>query len=257
MIDIGDLDFDLIPTKRIDQFSPKEIAQQLSLIELEMLNSISNLECLNKSWSKKNGKATNIKNMIALTNGLGDWISDWILGESNQKKRVNILKKVILIAEECLQLQNYDTLMAIVSSLNSASVHRLRKTFDELPKGIKAKLDVLISLMSNADNFGQYRQKLQSTDRPAIPFLGIYLTDLTFIADGNKDFVYKNNIKLINFKKCEMTAQVIDQIAQFQNAVYPFKTNKELETLIFLTFQKTHESEDQRYKNSLMLEQRE
>jgi len=53
--------------------------------------------------------------------------------------------------------------------------------------------------MSYQKNFGNYRDALKMASPPCIPFLGLYLTDLTFIEDGNKNHL--GNGEFINFDK--------------------------------------------------------
>ena len=60
-------------------------------------------------------------------------------------------------------------------------------------------LEELKELMSYRRNFGDYRGVIKTAKPPCIPFLGLYLTDLTFIEDGNKDFLA--NSEFINFDK--------------------------------------------------------
>ena len=54
---------------------------------------------------------------------------------------------------------------------------------------------------------------------PAIPFLGVYLTDLTFIELGNPDYLPESSF--INFDKRRKVFQVIKDIQKFQ--VTPFE----------------------------------
>ena len=42
---------------------------------------------------------------------------------------------------------------------------------------------------------------LLEEDLPCVPYIGIYLSDLTFIEDGNPEFLDEN---LINFQKQEV-----------------------------------------------------
>ncbi len=48
------------------------------------------------------------------------------------------------------------------------------------------KLD---GLMSMEGNYLRYRQVLKQTSPPAVPFLGVFLSDLTFLDDGNPDSI--------------------------------------------------------------------
>jgi len=58
---------------------------------------------------------------------------------------------------------------------------------------------------------------LHNCDPPTIPYLGVYLTDLTFIEEGNKNIVDRG---LVNFDKCYLIAAVIGEIQQYQRIGY-------------------------------------
>ncbi len=59
-------------------------------------------------------------------------------------------------------------------------------------------------------NYKQIREFLKGKS-PAIPFIGVYLTDLTFIEEGHKNTSTAND-NLINFTKRRQTAETIRKI---------------------------------------------
>ena len=44
-------------------------------------------------------------------------------------------------------------------------------------------------LFLSQSNYKNYRDKLSITPVPAVPYIGVFLKDLTFIADGNPDYI--------------------------------------------------------------------
>jgi RasGEF domain len=74
-----------------------------------------------------------------------------------------------------------------------------------LKKEPKKKYQEMGELMTRDENFKRFREHLHNVDPPCIPYLGVYLTDLTFIEEGNKDFI---NETLINFDKRRKISQV-------------------------------------------------
>lgn len=69
-------------------------------------------------------------------------------------------------------------------------------------------------------NYKILREEYLSSEPPCIPFIGIFLTDLTFIEEGNPTTI--NN--LINFQKFRLIYEVIDNIKRFQgNERYNFQ----------------------------------
>jgi len=77
----------------------------------------------------------------------------------------------------------------------------------------------------NADsNFRLYRLSVSKASSPCIPYLGLYLKDLTFIEDGNPDYLAtrEKRTNIINFEKMERIANVIKSIRMHQQTPYLF-----------------------------------
>lgn len=109
-------------------------------------------------------------------------------------------------------------------------------------------------LMGANRNFTEYRLIVHSVNPPCIPFLGIYLQDLTFIEDGNPDYLRKSN-NLINFAKRHKAAEVIRELKQFQSFAYNFHPIPEFQDFIQINLDESHDV-DRLYERSLVLEPR-
>jgi son of sevenless-like protein len=126
-------------------------------------------------------------------------------------------------------------------------------------------------LMASTKNFGEYRETLHAANPPCIPFfgritaqhcvltfadslfLGVYLTDLTFIEDGIPSHTPSD---LINFNKRAKTAEVIRDIQQYQNVPYQLQAVSELQDYILSNMQAAGDVHEM-YERSLEVEPRE
>ena len=81
--------------------------------------------------------------------------------------------------------------MAILAALGSASVHRLKGSAQKMGAKPRASWAALKALMAHDGSHREYRATLAAMRHtpPFVPYLGIHLTDLTFIGEGNKDYV--------------------------------------------------------------------
>ena len=77
-------------------------------------------------------------------------------------------------------------------------------------------------MVSSDDNFSNLRKTLSKCKPPCIPYIGTFLTDLTFIEQGHKDFVEGK----VNFVKFRMIANILQQVKSFQSAPYPNENPK-------------------------------
>lgn len=144
--------------------------------------------------------------------------------------------------------------MAVVSAFDNSSVGRLKRTWELVGTRTNQTLQHIRKIMGANRNFVEYRDMIHSVNPPCIPFLGIYLQDLTFIEDGNSNTLKLNKV-LINFAKRAKTAEVIREIQQFQSSLYQLKPVKEIQDFIRSNLKSTRD-EEQLYKESLKLEPR-
>lgn len=57
-------------------------------------------------------------------------MTDTVVDEQDVKKRIGVVKHWIEVGEECLKLNNFDTLTAISCAIESTPVRRLHNTWE-------------------------------------------------------------------------------------------------------------------------------
>ncbi|KAJ3072957.1 hypothetical protein HDU98_002544 [Podochytrium sp. JEL0797] len=221
---------------RIIELDPLEFAKQLTISEYDEFVLVRASECLDQIWASKiekeravarlqalSRKATTksaakeymsspqsaISKMISHTNNLTIWIATVIISCSNVKIRVILLKYFAQCAIKCREIKNYNGITGIVAGLSMAPVARLHRT----PKG----------------QYASYRKEMKDIKLPAIPFLGLFFTDLTFLDLGNPELLPNpadanptRQARLINFDKCRKIHAVIKEIQKFQASPFPW-----------------------------------
>lgn len=253
----------------IMDFDPLELARQFTLKESQIFCSILPEELLASEWTKKSGSiAVNVRAMSRLSTDLANLVADSILQVEDPKKRATIIKQWIKIANKFFELANYHSLMAIVCSLSQSTITRLKKTWEVVSSKTKTTFEHLKSIVSHDRNYAALRQRLQNHVPPCVPFVGLYLTDLTFVDAGNQTTrqlprASPNDERrsVINFDKHMKTAKIISELQRFQ-VPYRFVEIPELQTWMQdqLVRVRTADQSDvvrDYYRRSLLLEPRE
>ncbi|KAG0315205.1 hypothetical protein BGZ99_007613, partial [Dissophora globulifera] len=195
------------------ELDPLEFARQLTIMEAACYNKIKPNECLAKAWTSEDPeisrKASNIKKMIETSNLYSNWINEVRLR----------------------QLNNFSMLSATTAALAQSPIHRLKRTWELIPTRNMTLYATLQAVTSAARNWADYRQELHSANPPCVPFVGVYLTDLVMIQDGNPD-VIKGSEHHINFYKRVSTAEVIREIQQYQSVPYCLTSVREIQAFI-------------------------
>jgi len=146
------------------------------------------------------------------------WVATYIIHFKKPKNRAVIISKFLDITHACLKLNNFESSMQIISGLEYSGISRLKLTWGEVSKEHSEKLQVVMDLFSPTENYKNYRSKLTKVQLPCCPYLGLYLSTLTFMEDGNPDDLGPNH--LINFQKYQMVAKILQEIQMFQSSQY-------------------------------------
>jgi len=234
------------------EFAEEHIAEQLTLYEFNIYNSIKPTELLNQSWAKPETEhqAAHVIRLIERFNLVSMWVVFLIVTPMRVKERAKRFAKLIKIATYLHKpLNNYSMLMAFVSGFSHSAVSRLKHTKALLQRSQLKQLAEMDAVMSAESAFGNFRRDLKNCTPPAVPYIGVYLKDLIFIEDGNPDTIDG----LINFSKRQLLYKVIEEMQQYQLKPYDIKQDLSIAPFVQTIFKY---DENHLYKLSLEREPR-
>lgn len=238
---------------------PTEIARQLTLIESHLFKQIRPKECLSQSWNKAKLKvdAPNILNLIDRFNQVSRWVASEVVQEEKIRPRARVVRLFVEVAHSCVQYNAFNVVQEIIAALLSASVGRLKLTWREMQPRTMQQWASVKQAMSQDGNWKGYRARLEQCGTPCLPYLGVFLSDLTFVEEGNPDNIETSAGSLINFVKRRAVAKIITSIQDFQSTPYNFQPVAQLQEIIQARLVEAHTwSEDALYKASLLAEPR-
>ncbi|XP_034765089.2 ral guanine nucleotide dissociation stimulator-like isoform X1 [Acipenser ruthenus] len=230
-------------------FSQDVVAEQFTLLDAELFKKVVPYQCLGSTWSQRDKKgkehlAPTIRATVTQFNNVTNCVISTCLSDKTLKptQRAKILERWIEVARECRILKNFSSLRAILSALQCNSIHRLKKTWDEVSRENFRIFHELSEIFSDENNHSLSRellikegtskfatleinpkraQKRQQQQRElgvmqgTIPYLGTFLTDLVMMDTAMKDHLEGG---LINFEKRKKEFEVIAQIKLLQSA---------------------------------------
>ncbi|KAH8925013.1 hypothetical protein BT69DRAFT_1318508 [Atractiella rhizophila] len=233
-----------------------EMARQLTIMDSLLFRKITPRDCLSKAWPKKYGTdPINFKAITDMSVFITRWVEKTVLQQEDVRKRTATIKHFITIADRCRALNNYATFFYIVAGLQSTAVHRLKRTWDTVNAKNMQAFDAMTKLVNPEKNFGAYRETLRRVTPPCVPFLGVYLSDWTFIGDGSADML-RDKPDHINFNKRQKAAELILAIQLHQQVSYNLVAVDPIVRFINDNI-KEPESEQVLYEMSISLEPRE
>lgn len=251
-----------IPTVSVIDIHPQELARQLSIMENKLFRAILPEELASNEFEKAPGKslAVHVKAVSALSTQITGWVSEVILSEKDTKKRINTLKHFIKTAKRCCELQNYASVFSILCALNSSTIFRLKKTWDGLQAKHRQTWDELSKKFTHLRNYGEYRKLVSHSSAPGVPFLGMWLSDLTFLAAGNRTYrpnPQRPGADFVNFDKFRRVYQLISEVQRFQSP-YVLMEVPEIQAWLVRSLESIRASQDvnELYRQSCLLEPR-
>ncbi|XP_066568767.1 ral guanine nucleotide dissociation stimulator isoform X3 [Amia ocellicauda] len=239
-------------------FSPAVVAEQFTLMDAELFKKVVPYHCLGSIWSQRDKKgkehlAPTIRATVTQFNCVTNCVIATCLSDKGLKptQRAKVVERWIEVARECRILKNFSSLRAILSALQCNSIHRLKKTWDEVSRENFRIFHELSEIFSDENNHSLSRELLikEGTSKFAtleinpkraqkrhqqqrdlgvmqgtIPYLGTFLTDLVMMDTAMKDYLDGG---LINFEKRRKEFEVIAQIKLLQLACNNYNFTQE------------------------------
>ncbi|XP_040488059.1 ral guanine nucleotide dissociation stimulator isoform X3 [Ursus maritimus] len=227
-------------------FPPDLVAEQFTLMDAELFKKVVPYHCLGSIWSQRDKKgkehlAPSVRATVTQFNNVANCVITTCLGDRSvtARDRARVVEHWIEVARECRVLKNFSSLYAILSALQSNSIHRLKKTWEEVSRDSFRIFQKLSEIFSDENNYSLSRELLikegtskfatlemnpkRAQKRPketgviqgTVPYLGTFLTDLVMLDTAMKDYLYG---RLINFEKRRKEFEVIAQIKLLQSA---------------------------------------
>ncbi|TDG50614.1 hypothetical protein AWZ03_002918 [Drosophila navojoa] len=165
-------------------------------------------------------------------NQLSSLTATEILKLGKKSQRVQMIEFWIETALECFNIGNFNSLMAILTALNTTAISRLKKTWSKLQT---TKFEGLEHQMDPSSDYQNYRSTMKAAiwrseretankiERAIIPFFSLFLKDIyaiheshpTRFADGSLNFEKCTLLgtQLRNFYKCQQLECPYEQLA--------------------------------------------
>jgi son of sevenless-like protein len=215
------------------QIAPVEFARQMTLRDEEVYRKIKPRELMNQAYSQKDVAhiiSPNVVQLISRFNQISAWVQTAIVKETQYKRRKKTLSRFIKIAGKLREIKNFHSMMAIVLGVMSPPVSRLKKTWEGVASANIKTYEELQQICHPAKNHEALRTALKLIVPPCVPWLGLYLRDLTF-ADENKN-IWPNDdesVELVNLEKLRLVSTLIHDATFFQVDYYNFTVVPEIQ----------------------------
>ncbi|KAI5205656.1 Ral Guanine Nucleotide Dissociation Stimulator-Like 3 [Manis pentadactyla] len=235
---------ELVPeSPELLDFNEDEVAEQLTLMDVELFSRVRPCECLGSVWSQRDrpgaaGIVPTVRATVTQFNAVTSCVLGSVLGAPGlaAQQRAQRLEKWIRIAQRCRELRNFSSLRAILSALQSHPIYRLKSSWGAVGRETLSTFRKLSQIFSDENNHLSSREILsqeevtkgpQQEDAPPgslpsvseklppgpVPYLGTFLTDLVMLDTALPDTLEGD---LINFEKRRKEWEILARIQHLQ-----------------------------------------
>ncbi|CAF4074659.1 unnamed protein product, partial [Rotaria magnacalcarata] len=195
------------------------LSEQLTLVDSELFLKIQLSEVLYMSIEKGEEYSPNLAAFTEHFNNISYWVRSRILERNSQRQRENYFEKFLKILKHLRRLNNFNSYLAILSALDCGPLKRLNWS-----KYIIDAVSEHTGLIDSTGSFKNYREALNgSVGQPCIPYIGLILSDLTFVHIGNSDYLQDDRI--INFWKRWQQFTILHKLRYCRKWEYKFVRN--------------------------------
>ncbi|XP_035288784.1 RAS guanyl-releasing protein 2-like [Anguilla anguilla] len=195
-----------------------------------------------------------LERFITLFNSVSQWIQIMVLSKPTAPQRAAVISHFIRVAQKLLQLQNFNTLMAVVGGLSNSSIARLKDTQEHISSETRKAFRDLTELVTSCGNYSKYRRRFSESVGFRFPILGVHLKDLIAVHVALPDWVDPERTR-VNLAKTQQLYAILQELAQIQAAPPNVDANTDLLNLLTVSLDQFH-TEEEIYQLSLQREPR-
>ncbi|KAF7970865.1 hypothetical protein HWV62_22678 [Athelia sp. TMB] len=167
------------------QLDPESMAQHLCLYEHKLYCKIKLQECLRWASTQSGSSVANLLTFVETHAKLTRWVQCTVVEADTTSRRTAAVDFWIAVARNCHTLNNFSSMSAIVSALSSTTISMLHMTWSHSHRA--AQLATMQEYNNPSRAFATYRALLRSAEGPTIPFVPMFLTEITHIRDAMPD----------------------------------------------------------------------
>jgi len=190
-------------------FNSLDIAQQLALIQFNIMSDMSLSELLKEAWKRSDAekRAPGLLKHLAFERSKTQFLQEMVIECKKDGERKKLMEKYSEIAEQCLTLGNYSGFVIFVRALQYPSFLKLKKIYSS--KTLKR----LESFRPLLDNDMKEIRLLQDSRTPSIPYVKLWMIEMTKLDQANPD--YLEHTKLINWRKIQLLGMFLRRPQEF------------------------------------------
>eukprot|EP00727_Mastigamoeba_balamuthi_P008994 m51a1_g4717 hypothetical protein (531) ;mRNA; r:310581-312802 len=217
---------------RLGDVRAKELARQLAVAEFDVFGRVSAAEVVGAPLLtlEQRSRAPAIAEMVDNASRMSGWVVGEILKLESPKERAKLIKYFISVAQECRALGNFNGLVEIIAGLHSTPIRRLSKSWKVARNRAKTVEALRALTLIRANNYAELRVYLESAPLPCLPPFAILHSDLVCTLQGTRDYI--PSTFLVNWKKVEAVAALLQRMERFQSKRFPFVANAAVQNLL-------------------------
>ncbi|KAI9748542.1 MAG: hypothetical protein M4579_007195 [Chaenotheca gracillima] len=226
-----------IQWRQLMEITEDDIAREMTRIDWIMYSSIRPRDLVRHvslAPHLKDGckSLANVNRMINHFNHVAYWVANMVLLRDKPKHRAQAIEKFMGVAKKLRQMNNYNSVGAVVAGINGNSVHRLAQTRELVSPQAQKEFMRLEILMGTQKSHFAYRLAWANTSSSRIPFLPLHRRDLVSAEEGNRTLNPGDGTR-INWRKFEIMGEVIVEVQKSQGTPYQgTEANVEVQRLL-------------------------
>lgn len=213
----------------------KTLAVILAVLEWDLFKGINRSELVSFPLARESPQllaetCPNLQRAIEHFNSMCQWFVQ-LISESDDSA---LLAKIIRLAVKSVLIHNYNTAMQIILALQSPAISNRKDLWISLPsweRHLAKDLAVFGSPIKNFKNVRKAQEEISFEDVAAVPFNGLFLSDLIFnlercSMEASKDKTKEaSSSSLLPFYKNQLAAKIVRQFLAFKNPRHQFERN--------------------------------